>query len=54
MHLKRLGMSEAPKFFFIRHIVFAQPAIPQNITDEEFPARAMMTPDQVFYSGGLR
>ena len=54
MHFKRLGRLEAPKFFFIRHTVFAQPIIPQNITDEECPARAMMTPDQVLYFGVLR
>ncbi|MED5573815.1 MAG: hypothetical protein VX955_06705 [Pseudomonadota bacterium] len=47
-------MSEAPNFSLSAIPFFAQPIIPQNISDEEFPARAMMTPDQVFYSGELR
>ena len=54
MRLKRLSMLAAPILFFFATPVFAQPTTPQNITDEEFLARAMMTPDQVLYSEVLR
>jgi len=54
MRLKRLGLLAAPLVLLFATPVIAQPTTPQNITDEEFLARAMMTPDQILYSEVLR
>ena len=51
--LKYIGLLVVP-YLLLSQPVLAQSTPPQNITEEEFLARAMMTPDPILYSETLR